>query len=95
MWIENNGNRQYDGSPDDPAVGRTVYLYPGACGSASVLQHTTSTNGSGDYGFSGLNAGTFCAIVENMGCQYQTPEQTVNVPAGGSAIANFYCIPVQ
>ena len=91
VWVENNGNSSYDGSPDTPAEGRTVTIYQGSCSGAN---RTTTTNVSGDYGFSSLAAGQYCVVVETMGCNYQTPAQTINVPAGGTAYANFYCVPV-
>ena len=91
VWIENNGNSSYDGSPDDPADGRIVTIYQGSCSGAN---RTTTTNTNGDYGFSNLAPGQYCVVVETMGCHYQTPAQTVSVPAGGTAYANFYCVPV-
>ncbi|MEE4195802.1 MAG: SdrD B-like domain-containing protein [Anaerolineae bacterium] len=91
VWIENNGNGAYDNPPDDPAIGKIVYIYPGAC---SGTHMNTTTNTSGSYSFGDLNVQQYCVVVENMGCQYQTPAQTVTVVAGETIIVNFYCEPV-
>lgn len=91
VWIENSGNSTYNNPPDDPAVGKLVYLYAGTC---SGVNMNTSTNSSGTYSFGSLTAGQYCLRVENMGCHYQTPAQTVTVTAGGTTVVNFYCVPV-
>jgi hypothetical protein len=91
VWIENNGNNVYNNPPDTPADGKLVYIYQGVC---SGTRMNTTTNSSGNYGFNDLMAGQYCVVVEDMGCNYQTPAQTVTVNAGATTIVNFYCEPV-
>lgn len=91
VWIENNGNGVYDNPPDDAAVGKLVTIYQGSCGGSS---RTDTTSSSGTYGFGDLAPGQYCVVVENMGCDYQTPAQTVTVNPGSTTIVDFYCEPI-
>ena len=94
VWVENNGNRTYDGSPDTPFTGVNVTVSEGACASFNIFYDSMNTNGEGNYYFIFVPVATYCVRIPNLGCQYQTPEQTVTVIAGGNADVDFYCIPI-
>ena len=92
VWIDFSGDGVYENPPDDPAVGKIITIYQGSCSGANRV---ATTNGSGNYSFIDLAAGQYCVVLENMGCQYQTPEQTVTVNPGSTTVVDFYCHPVQ
>lgn len=81
-----NGGLSYVAGTSIGASGIPVTLRSGSCGGAVVS--TVNTGSGGSYSFS-VGVGTYC-VSASTPSSHQTGAQTVTVPSGGSASADFF-----